>query len=48
MQYLVQGYRSEVTVLAFSREMDAPCADAKEFALRRVDFNRFIEGLIIN
>src|SRR5271170_2411067 len=47
MKYLVQGDRDQVIVLSFDGEMNAPGTDSVELALRRVDFNRCVEGLVI-
>src|SRR5437667_206838 len=48
MQYLVHDYRSEVAALAFNREMNVPCADAEEFTFCCINFNRFIESLVVD
>ena len=46
VKYLFKGHL-HVAVLAFDCDMDAPCADAKELSLRRVDFNRFVKGFVV-
>jgi hypothetical protein len=48
MQYLVQSDEGEVAILAFDCEIDAPGTDSMELSLRRVDFNWFIEGFVID
>ena len=34
--------------MALNREMDAPGANTVELPLRRVDFNRFFEGFVVD
>lgn len=47
MEYLVKGNCGEVAILAFDHEMNAPGADSMEFALCRIDFDRFVKGLVV-
>src|SRR5436305_5246039 len=47
MQYLMQGYGSEAA-LAFNCEMNISCADAEEFTFCCINFNRFIESLVVD
>ena len=47
VKYLLQGY-FQVAILTFNRDMDGPGADAVELSLRRVGFNRFIEGVVVD
>ena len=47
VKYLLQGY-FHVAILTFNCDMDGPSADAKQLSLRHVDFNRFIEGFVVD